>query len=54
MYKSLFILGIIFGVYGKIDSIWKVVDLGMVLLGIVNIYAIFKLRKIFESELMKI
>jgi len=51
MYKCLFITGIIIGVSYSTKQIFTIVDNGMVLLGVFNIYAILKLRKLFEVEI---
>lgn len=53
IYKSLFILGIIIGVKLKTNQIWKIVDSGMVLLGVFNIYVLFKLKTNFHKEMEK-
>ena len=53
MYKLLFICGIIIGVVLKTKDIWNIVDSGMVLLGLSNLYAMYKLRKDFNAELEK-
>lgn len=45
LYRLLFIIGIIMGVFLNNSSIWSVIDIGLILLGIVNIYTIFKLKK---------
>ena len=53
MYKCLFIIGIIIGVKLKTSDIWKIVDSGMVLLGIFNIFVLYKLKKVFHKEMEK-
>ncbi len=53
IYKFLFLLGIFLGVFLNNNSIWNIIDMGMVLLGVINIYAIIKLRKEVESEIKK-
>ncbi len=37
----------------KTKDIWNIVDSGMVLLGLSNLYAMYKLRKDFNAELEK-
>lgn len=51
LYKILFICGIIIGVCLKTKEIWIIVDIGMVLLGVCNLYTLYKLRKDFNKEL---
>ena len=51
LFQIIFIIGIYIGVFFNITNIWRFVDTGMLLLGIVNIYAIIKLRKIFDNNL---
>ncbi len=51
IYKGLFIIGIVMGIYLDTSSIWDIIDIGIILLGIVNIFSILKLRKSFEEEL---
>lgn len=53
LYKCLFLTGIFIGVTYSTKEIFQIVDNGMVLLGVFNIYAILKLRKVFEIELLK-
>lgn len=53
MYKCLFIIGIIIGVKLKTNDIWKIVDSGMVLLGVFNIFVLYKLKKDFHKEMEK-
>lgn len=53
LFQIVFILGIFIGVFFNIESIWNFVDVGMVLLGIINIYAIIKLNKEFDENLLK-
>jgi AGCS family alanine or glycine:cation symporter len=53
LYKCLFLLGIIIGVMKSTKEIFDIVDNGMILLGICNLYAIIKLRKVFEGEIVK-
>lgn len=53
LYKLLFICGIIIGVVLKTKDIWNIVDSGIVLLGLSNLYAMYKLRKDFNAELEK-
>lgn len=50
LYKFLFLLGIFLGIFLNNNSIWNIIDFGMVLLGVVNIYAIIKLRKEVDKE----
>ena len=52
LYKGLFLSGIIIGVTNNTKDIFSIVDTGMVLLGIANIYAIIKLIKVFNKELI--
>lgn len=51
LFQIIFIIGIYIGVFFNITNIWRFVDTGMLLLGIINIYAIIKLRKIFDNNL---
>ena len=51
LYKILFISGIIIGVCLKTKEIWVIVDTGMVILGVFNLYTLYKLRKEFNNEL---
>lgn len=51
LYKILFIIGIFLGVYANTNSIWDIIDIGMILLGIINLYAICKLSSIFKREI---
>lgn len=53
IYQTMFIIGIIIGAFFSTKEIFEIVDLGMVLMGVINIYAILKLRKDFEEELAK-
>lgn len=53
LYKCLFMSGIVIGVLLKTKEIWSIVDTGMVLLGLCNLYALYKLRKDFNNELNK-
>lgn len=53
LYKGLFLLGIFIGVTNNTKDIFSIVDTGMVFLGVANIYAIIKMRKVFDSELKK-
>jgi len=52
-YKILFLIGIFLGVFLDNNSIWEIIDIGLILLGIVNIYAIFKLEKNFHEKFIK-
>ena len=52
LYKCLFLFGIFLGVFLNNSSIWDMIDIGLVLLGIINIYAIFKLEKNFRNSLI--
>lgn len=51
LYKILFIIGIFLGVYANTNSIWDIIDIGMILLGVINLYAICKLSSIFKREI---
>ncbi|MCI6014980.1 MAG: alanine:cation symporter family protein [Coprobacillus sp.] len=51
LYKILFIMGIFLGVYSNTNSIWNIIDIGMILLGIINLYAICKLSSVFKREI---
>ena len=53
MYKCLFIIGLFIGVYFSLNSIWKIIDYGMVAVGCINIYAIIKLEDDFKECLCK-
>lgn len=49
IYKLLFILGIIIGVYFSNEAIWNIIDIGMILLGIFNLFSLWKLKKEFSK-----
>lgn len=51
LYKLLFLLGIVIGVNLPTKSIFTFVDQGLILLGCVNLYALFRLRKVFKNEI---
>lgn len=51
LYKGLFIIGICLGVYANINSIWNIIDIGMILLGIINLFALCKLSSVFKREI---
>ena len=51
-YKLLFLLGIIIGIFFDNNKLWSLVDVGLVILGIINIYVIIKLQKDFKSEII--
>lgn len=51
IYKILFIIGLILGTFFSNSNIWNLVDLGLILLGVINIYVIYKLRFQFEKYL---
>lgn len=53
LYKLLFCFGIFIGVFLSTNSIWIIVDMGIILIGILNVYSLIKMRKIFERELLK-
>jgi len=53
LYKCLFLVGIIIGVNNSTKSIFNVVDTGIVILGVFNIYALLKLSKVFDRELKR-
>lgn len=53
LYKLLFCFGIFIGIFLSTNSIWIIVDTGMILIGILNVYSLIKMRKIFERELFK-
>ena len=50
-YKMLFIIGLFIGVFFDNSDIWGFVDIGLVVLGLINIIVIIKLKKDFEYEL---
>lgn len=52
-YKVLFLVGIYIGVTNNTKEIFNFVDSGMIFLGLANIYAIIKLKKVFDNELHK-
>lgn len=52
-YKVLFLIGIFIGVTNNTKEIFIFVDSGMIFLGLANLYAIIKLRRIFDLELKK-
>lgn len=51
LYKVLFLASTIFGIYSNALVVWDAIDIGMVLLGIINLYVIFKLECKFKEEL---
>ncbi len=51
LYKIFFLLGITIGVNFSTKSIFGFVDQGMILLGVCNLYALFRLRKDFNNQL---
>lgn len=51
IYQLLFIIGILLGVFVSDNKVWNLVDYGLVILGIVNIFVIIKMKKSFENEL---
>lgn len=51
IYKVLFIIGIIIGIYFNNSLIWNLVDYGLVILGVINIGVIIKLENLFRIEL---
>lgn len=51
LYKLFFLLGIAIGVNLPTKSIFTFVDQGLILLGCVNLYALFRLRKAFQNEI---
>jgi AGCS family alanine or glycine:cation symporter len=53
LYKILFIIGIIIGIFSTTKQIFVIVDYGMIFLGCINLYALIKLRKVFDEELIK-
>ena len=53
LYKLLFISSTVFGIYANAPEIWSAIDIGMVFLGIINIYVMIKLDKDFKGELSK-
>src|SRR5690554_3314605 len=53
LYKCLFLTGIFIGTTNNTRDIFVIVDSGMVFLGIANLYAIIKLRDVFDKELIK-
>jgi len=54
LYKCLFLTGIVIGVNYSTKSIFNIVDIGIIILGIFNMYAILKLSKVFNKELKKL
>lgn len=51
IYKALFIIGTIIGIYFNNSLIWNLVDYGLVILGVINIGVIIKLENLFRVEL---
>lgn len=51
IFKILFITGIIMGIFLDTSKIWFFIDLGIILLGLINIISIIRLRKKFENNL---
>ena len=52
VFQFIFIFGIFIGVFLSIDKIWLIIDVGMLLLGIINIYSLIKLNKKFDEILV--
>ena len=53
LYQCLYIMGIYIGVYFSLGKIWKIIDYGMVVLGVINLASIIKLEGKFKEELIK-
>lgn len=51
LYKIFFLIGIAIGVNFTTKTIFGIVDQGMILLGCVNIYALYRLRNDFKREI---
>ncbi|HHZ17834.1 MAG TPA: alanine:cation symporter family protein [Acholeplasmataceae bacterium] len=51
LYKCLFLTGIIIGVNNSTKATFYIVDTGIIVLGIINLYAVFRLRKVFTAEI---
>ena len=51
VYKLLFIIGLFIGVFFTNNKIWNLVDYGLVLLGLINIFVIIKLQVKFKEEI---
>lgn len=51
IYRLLFIGGTIIGIFFNNSGLWLLIDLGLIILGIINIYVILKLQKEFRKEL---
>lgn len=51
LYKILFLISTIFGIYSTGLAVWDAIDIGMVILGIMNIYVMYKLENDFKNEL---
>ena len=51
LYKILFLIGIAIGVNFRTKAIFGFVDQGMILLGCVNLYALYRLRNDFKREI---
>ena len=51
IYKILFISGLIIGTFFSNNNIWNLVDIGLILLGVINIVVIIKLESVFKKML---
>ena len=51
IYRALYIIGTALGVFLTGLILWDFIDYGLILLGVINIYAIIKLEKRFKEEL---
>lgn len=51
IYKILFISGLIIGTFFNNNNIWNLVDIGLILLGVINIVVIIKLENVFKKML---
>jgi AGCS family alanine or glycine:cation symporter len=51
VYKLLFIIGLFIGVFFTNNKLWNLVDYGLILLGVVNIFVIIKLQVKFKENI---
>ena len=52
IYKILFLIGLFVGVFFNNNSLWDLVDYGLILLGVINVLIIIKLQNKFKEEII--
>ena len=53
IYRIIFSICLFLGVFFKENTLWELVDYGIVILGIINVYVMIKMRRKFEDLLAK-